>query len=141
MFWTWDTMIKGCYVHRDVLPAGTLSGTKRPWDGSSRHRFISTDVLSPQTFCLYGRFVPTDVLSLRMFCPYGRFVPRTLCLRLFCLLTFCLRMFCLRTFCLWTFCNFKRNAILKLTAIYFNYSMLQLLLDYFKRTDKITQCS
>ncbi len=57
-------------------------------------RFVSTDVLSPRTFCLYGRFVPTDVLSLWMFCPYGRFFPQTLCLRLFCLRTFCLRMFC-----------------------------------------------
>jgi hypothetical protein len=57
-------------------------------------RFVSMDVLSPRTFCLYGCFVPTDVLSLQMFCPYGRFVPRTLCLRLFCLRTFCLRMFC-----------------------------------------------
>jgi hypothetical protein len=57
-------------------------------------RFVSTDVLSPWTFCLYGRFVPTDVLSLRTFCPYGRFVPRMLCLRLFCLRTFDLRMFC-----------------------------------------------
>ncbi len=50
--------------------------------------FVSTDVLSPPTFCL------PDVLSLRTFCLYGRFVPWTLCLRLFCLRTFCLWMFC-----------------------------------------------
>jgi hypothetical protein len=31
-------VIQGCYAHRDVLSAGTCSGTKRPWDGSSRHR-------------------------------------------------------------------------------------------------------
>jgi hypothetical protein len=57
-------------------------------------RFVSTDVLSPRTFCLYGRFVSTDVLSLGTFCPHGNFVPRKICLRPFCLRTFCLRMFC-----------------------------------------------
>ncbi len=51
---------------------------------------LSTDVLSPRTFCppdvlsdgpfvptdvlSNGRFVATDVLSPRTFCPYGRFV-------------------------------------------------------------------
>jgi hypothetical protein len=52
---------------------------------------LSTDVLSPRTFCPHGRFVrrmlcppdvlsprtfcPTDVLSLWTFCPHRRFVP------------------------------------------------------------------
>jgi hypothetical protein len=78
---------KGCFVSTDVLSLRTfcLYG-----------RFVPPDVLSLRTFCLYGCFVSTDVLSLRVFCPYGRFVPRTLCLRLF----------CLRMFCLWTFCPY-----------------------------------
>jgi hypothetical protein len=82
---------------------------------------LSTDVLSPRTFCPHGRFVrrtfcptdvlsprtfcPTDVLSLRMFCRYGRFVPTdVLSLRTFCPRTFCPRTFCHWTFCLRTFC-------------------------------------
>jgi hypothetical protein len=45
-FWTWEIEIQGCYAHRDVSSAGTCSGTKRPWDGSSRHCSIHGDNMS-----------------------------------------------------------------------------------------------
>jgi hypothetical protein len=102
---------------------------------------LSTDVLSPRTFCPHGRFVrrtycPTDLLSPRTFCPHGRFVRRTFCphgcfvRRTFCLYgrfvptdvlssrTFCPQTFCLRTFCLRTFCLGTRWALRFQTIIY-----------------------
>jgi hypothetical protein len=50
MFWTWDPMIQGCCAQRDVLSTGTCLGTKRPWDGSSRHH-LWLGHYAPCTLC------------------------------------------------------------------------------------------
>jgi hypothetical protein len=53
----------------DVLSTDVLSPrTFCPHRRFVRRTFCPTDLLSPRTFC------PTDVLSLRTFCPHGRFV-------------------------------------------------------------------
>jgi hypothetical protein len=92
----------------DVLSTDVLSPrTFCPHGCFVRRTFCLMDVLSPRTFCL------TDVLSLWMFCP-RTFCPRTFCPRTFCPQTFCPRTFCPRTFCLRTFCLGTVVCLLKL---------------------------
>jgi hypothetical protein len=59
----------GCFVHGRFVSTDILSPrTFCPTDVMSHGCFVPTDILSD------GRFVSTDVLSPRTFCPHGRFV-------------------------------------------------------------------